>query len=835
MLSHTDGASSEARTLPRARQCAAIYAVRVADSAPGVKRKTITLDCHISQPFRIKLPFATSIAYLLFRLATVNSPFMNKAGNFVRVVIPAPLREPLIYRVPPSLHERLAVGMRVIIPLGKRKVTGIVFERLAATALPETKEILALPDERPVLDKTLIQLSQWIAKYYLASLGEVLGTILPPSLRSQSQRTVVLKDETVLIKDAIQRKILELCRQSKGKIGVKTLTRFFAGRNIYQALEWLESLGAIEIRERLPAQDKKRKPTVFDSAQPSNQLPGSFILNSEQENALAAIEERLARGVFETFLLYGVTGSGKTEIYLRAMEKVREAGRQSLILIPEISLTPQLIDRLKARFPGRVGILHSALTGAERWAHWWQIVRGNVDVVVGARSAVFAPLPDLGLIVVDEEHDPSYKQEDGLRYNGRDVAVVRGKLLGCPVVLGSATPAVESYANCVRGRYRLLEMTQRIEGRSLPQIRTIDLRSEFAAVTPAQTNHGPATRGRRKNELRLISPRLVKLLQENYQNSRQSLIFLNRRGFSNFLQCSLCGHVLRCSYCSVSLTLHLKQKTVCCHHCNFRRPVTDICPDCGNSSLAGIGAGTEQIQQLLRRLLPEARIERMDRDTTSKRGSHEALIRRWEQGEIDILVGTQMITKGHDVSGVTLVGALLADVSLNVPDFRAAERSFQLLSQVAGRSGRGDDSGTVMIQTYAPDHYVMEPLINHDYKSFFSTEIGLRRALNYPPFCRLVSLRIDGPKPEEVESEAKSLAKRLRHRQSVVPKFRQQIEVLGPAPAPIEKLRNRYRWQLLVKGKQISSLLEFAGHARQIAPRSRRLRLNIDVDPYNML
>ncbi|HWX76051.1 MAG TPA: primosomal protein N', partial [Candidatus Acidoferrales bacterium] len=415
------------------------------------------------------------------------------------------------------------------------------------------------------------------------------------------------------------------------------------------------------------------------------------------------------------------------------------------------------------------------------------------------------------------------------------VAVVRGKFLGCPVILGSATPAVESYENCLRGRYRLLEMTQRIEGRSLPQIKTLDLRSEFAATASAQTNHESATRGRRNNEPRLISSRLLELLKETYQNSRQSLIFLNRRGFSNFLQCGLCGHVLRCSYCSVTLTLHLKQKAVCCHHCNFRRPVTDICPDCGNSSLAGIGAGTEQIQQMLRRLLPEARIERMDRDTTSKRGSHGELIRRWEQGEIDILVGTQMITKGHDVGGVTLVGALLADVSLNLPDFRAAERTFQLLSQVAGRSGRGDDSGTVIIQTYAPDHYVMEPLINHDYKSFFSTEIGLRRALNYPPFCRLVSLRIDGPKLEEVESEAKSLAKKLRHKQTAIPTFRQQIEVLGPAPAPIEKLRNRYRWQLLVKGKQISSLLEFAGHAREIVPRSRRLRLNIDVDPYNML
>src|SRR4029077_13515036 len=338
---------------------------------------------------------------------------MNKAGNFVRVVIPAPLREPLIYRVPLSLHERLFVGMRVIIPLGKRRVTGIVFELLATTTLPETKEILALPDERPVLDKTLIQLSQWIAKYYLASLGEVLGTILPPSLRNQSLRTVVLKDETVLIRDAVEGKILELCRQSKGKIGVKSLTRFFAGRNIYQALERLESLGAIEIRERLPGQRKKGKEPVFDSEKPSSQLPRPFILNPEQKNALAAVEDRLARGTFEAFLLYGVTGSGKTEVYLRAMERGRAAGRQSLILIPEISLTPQLIDRLKARFPGRVGILHSALTGAERWAHWWQIVRGNVDVVVGARSAVFAPLPDLGLIVVDEEHDPSYTQEEG--------------------------------------------------------------------------------------------------------------------------------------------------------------------------------------------------------------------------------------------------------------------------------------------------------------------------------------------------------------------------------------------------------------------------------------
>ena len=375
-------------------------------------------------------------------------------------------------------------------------------------------------------------------------------------------------------------------------------------------------------------------------------------------------------------------------------------------------------------------------------------------------------------------------------------------------------------------------MTRRVYGRPLPQIKTIDLRSEFNR--PEESDGGAATSNGKTIAQRLISPRLLELLQENHQKARQSLIFLNRRGFSNYLQCGLCGHVLRCSYCSVSLTLHLRQKSVCSHHCNFHRPVTEVCPGCGNSSLSGVGAGTEQIEQALKRLLPSARVERMDRDTTSKRGSHEELIRRWERGEIDILVGTQMITKGHDVTGVTLVGALLADLSLNVPDFRAAERTFQLLSQVAGRSGRGDDPGNVIVQTYAPDHYAMQHLVNHDYKSFFTAEKAFRRELNYPPFSRLVNLRLDGPKLEEVETKAKALGKKLREKQSKSQSFR-HIEVLGPAPAPIEKLRNHYRWQLLLKGQQISSLLEFAGKAREFLPRSRTIRLHIDVDPYSML
>jgi primosomal protein N' (replication factor Y) len=748
----------------------------------------------------------------------------SSAANFARVIIPSPLGQPLIYAVPEDLRNRIAVGMRVLIPLGKRKVTGVVLELLQATSLLETRPIEALPDEVPVLDQTLLFLCQWVAQYYLATLGEVLATILPPQLRREIQRKVVLLPGGFAPSDPLEREILHRLRQKERGINVKTLTRQISSRNIHSALERLRSRGVVAIHEQIPGR-RRRHPDSFGelSAEPSAK-PMAFALTAEQQTALAAIEERRRQRGFEVFLLHGVTGSGKTEVYLRAMERARQAGRQSLILIPEISLTPQLLDRVGARFPGRVGILHSALSGVERWSQWWRIARGGADVVIGARSAVFAPLPRLGLIIVDEEHDPSYKQEEGLRYNGRDVAVVRGKHLACPVILGSATPAVESYENCRQGRYRLLEMPRRVQSRPLPDIELVDLRAQ------AKTSGG-----NKSGAHRLISRDLADALRENYARSRQTLIFLNRRGFANFLQCRSCGHILRCAHCSVTLTLHFERKSLCCHHCNFRRPVIDVCPACGNRALAGVGSGTEQIEQALRQLVPGARIARMDRDTTSKRGSHESLIRRWEKGEIDILLGTQMITKGHDVSGVTLVGALLADMSLNLPDFRAAERTFQLLSQVAGRSGRGDDPGRVVVQTFAPDHYTMRHLLHHDYANFFAEEIDFRRALNYPPFCRLVSLRIDGPKADDVEAKARALAHGLRAQLARNAKWREQIEVLGPAPAPIAKLRGRYRWQLLLKGKQSAALLELAGRARALWPRSRAGRLHVDVDPYSML
>jgi primosomal protein N' (replication factor Y) (superfamily II helicase) len=804
------------------------------------KRATFFLPVTAFDNFEQPRLVEANLFLLLLPLTTdKNSGMKAEAAKFARIITSAPLRDPLIYGIPEPFRQQIAAGMRVLVPLGRRKVTGVVLDLLTESAVPDTRDILTTLDERPILDASILQLAKWIAQYYLGTLGQVLGTVLPASLRSEMQRTVIVKTENVSVCDRWAERILARLQQTKGKAKLKTLQREIPGAPLYGALERLESVGAIEIRERLPGRREKQTAPLQTASSSSSAGDGRFDLSSEQGRALREIEARMEKGGFETFLLHGVTGSGKTEVYLRAMERARQAGRRSLILIPEISLTPQLLSRVHRRFPGKVGILHSGLSQAERWAQWWDIVRGNVDVVVGARSAVFAPLPDLGLVVVDEEHDPSYKQEEGIRYNGRDVAVMRGKLSGCPVILGSATPAIESYQNCMEGRYRLLEITERVQQRPLPPIETVDLRSKrdskktesgskagplrsSPGATPSSGAHGP------------ISDRLAKLLEENYRGSRQSLIFLNRRGFSNFLQCAVCGYVLRCSNCSVTLTFHRIQKRACCHHCNFHSPANGLCPGCGNLTLCGIGAGTEQVEDTLGHLVPQARVARMDRDTTNKRGSHESLIRRWEQGEIDILVGTQMITKGHDVTGVTLVGALFADLSLNLPDFRAGERTFQLLSQVAGRCGRGNEPGVVIVQTYAPDHYAIQHLIHHDYKGFFASEIEFRRELNYPPFSRLVCLGVDGIKLDEVETKSKMLGAALRKRLGKNP-HADGIEILGPAPAPIQKLRNRYRWQLLLKGKQSAPLLELAKQAREFFPRSRAVRLHIDVDPYNML
>src|SRR3972149_6592312 len=749
---------------------------------------------------------------------------LRREEKFAQVIIASPLKEPLTYAIPPLMQGDLKIGMRVSVPLGQRRVTGVVMGFLTETSLNQVREILALLDERPILDHSLLQLIRWVSQYYLAPLGEVLTTLPPASLRTENQRVIYSCPGEFPQTRGLERKILDELQEKGGKSTLKSLARRIQGGGLYRALNRLLAMGAVEAKERTKGQRKKIA-ELIGKRESLPQEGALFSLTAEQQQSLDLIQQRLSKGGFETFLLCGVTGSGKTEVYLRTMEQVQKAHKRSLILLPEISLTPQLLDRVEERFPGRVGVLHSALTPSERWAQWWHILSGNVDVVVGARSAIFAPVPDLGLIVVDEEHDPSYKQDDGLRYHARDLAVVRGKLVGCPVILGSATPAIESFENCRQGRYRLMELTERVEQRALPSVELVDLRQVQKEKFKIQNS----------KFITLFSPPLIEALQQSFVRGYQSLTFLNRRGFANFLQCRLCGFVLRCVYCSVAMTFHLKQQGVFCHHCGARKPARDLCPECGNLSLSGIGFGTEQVEQDLRGLIPGARIARMDRDTTSKRGSQERLIRQWVKGGIDILVGTQMVTKGHDVMGVTLVGAILADLSLNLPDFRAVERTFQLLSQVAGRAGRGKEAGRVIIQTYAPDHYAFPNIITHDYKAFFASEIEFRRDLNYPPFSRLVHLRLEGPRAQEVEAKARIVGEELRARRQREPKFQEQIEILGPAPAPIEKLRSRYRWQILLKGKKSRPLLELASQARERLPGSRSTRLYIDVDRYNML
>ncbi|MGH7833842.1 MAG: replication restart helicase PriA [Candidatus Binatia bacterium] len=751
---------------------------------------------------------------------------MKTIKEFALVMVPSPLREPLIYSIPERFRETLEEGMRVLVPLGKRRTTGIAVGFAATTAVARVREVIDVLDPRPVFDPALIKLCRWASKYYFTPLGEVMGTLVPSNLRVESQRVAVARLNAVNCSGKLENDILAEVRD-KGRIPVKSLGRKFPGAAFYRALERLVSLGAIEIQDRLRGKTTKASGRSEDY-QGSAGLHAPVIPTFEQDNALHAIRERLEQGGFEAFLLFGVTGSGKTEVYLRAMEHVWQAGKQSLILVPEISLTPLLLDRLRERFAGKVGVLHSGLTASQRRSQWWKIRGGEVVLVVGARSAVFAPLPNLGLIIVDEEHDPSYKQGEGFRYHARDLAVVRAHQLGCPVVLGSATPALESFENARSGRYRLLELPHRVEGRPLPEIDMVDLRPKAEEIEAEKYE------GRPDAKPWLLSASLRAALLENHARGLQSLIFLNRRGFANFLQCRLCGFVQRCSHCSVTLTLHLKQRSLVCHHCGFRQAAGDDCPSCGNASLASVGFGTEQVERQLAELVPGARVARMDRDTTQRRGSQEALLREWESGKIQILAGTQMITKGHDVGGVTLVGVLLADLSLNVPDFRAAERTFQLLSQVAGRAGRGSEPGRVIVQTYAPDHYTLGCVREHDYRGFFDLEIEFRRALNYPPFGRLVLLRVDGPKPEEVEDRAVELGKRLRAKQK---KSREAAaaEILGPAPAPIERLRGRYRWQILCKGRRQSELAVLAEEARKDFEKVRSARLHIDVDPYNML
>jgi primosomal protein N' (replication factor Y) len=809
----------------------------------------------------------------------------------VAVIPPIPGREVLSYSVPGPLASRAREGMRALVPLGGRQVTGIVIGPTVNGAGVSLKDVIDLPDDEPLLTPDILALCRFAGTYYLASFGEVLATAVLSGLRAQSRRTVrllVTREEAERV-TGLGRTEKEVIRRlpPDRPISSTHLLRSIRGGSVHDALRSLAGRGLVALEDeaaRAAAQTRYRHvfvagsvPTDDDLSRLARRAPAQnallervrragsegltvealggprasaplralvergwviarreeiyrtvaegaavtkrFELTPAQDDAVRAVSEASSERRFESFLLHGVTGSGKTEVYLRAIEAALAKGLGAIVLVPEIALTEELVRRFVSRFGSTVALLHSALSPGERWDEWRRLARRDARVVVGARSAVFAPLPDLGLVVVDEEHDGAYKQEDGLRYNARDLAIVRARNARCPIVLGSATPSIETYWNAKSGRYRLLELPERIESRPLPGVELIDLRKE-----PPDGPEG------------IFAPRLREALSENLAARSQSLVFLNRRGYAHYLQCIVCGHVIGCPNCSVTLTFHLRRRMLRCHHCDHRLAAPDLCPECGGPSLRDVGAGTEQVEAALRALFPTARIERMDRDTTARKGAHRRILSAWREERIDILVGTQMVTKGHDIPGVTLVGVIAADHALNFPDFRAAERTFQMLTQVAGRAGRGERPGRVLIQTYRPTHYALRHAILHDYKSFADEELRHREALGYPPFSRLVNLRFDGLDAARVERAARELAASLRTSNERLPR-RQQAKILGPAPAPLERLRGRYRWQLLLKGAEPKVLRVLVRPAVEAARKTARstVRIAADVDPYGML
>jgi primosomal protein N' (replication factor Y) len=798
---------------------------------------------------------------------------------FVDVVFPASVETALTYRVPEAWRALATPGKRVLAPLGRRTVTGYLVGTRDRPPIAEIKDLSEILDAEPLLDSHLLHLTRWVAEYYLCPWGEVIRTGLPPGIDSYTRRVVLLTtagcaalDGNGLLRPG-EREILEFLRD-RHSTPITALERRWQNahllvRNLVRRALLAESSEVRPPRVRplsvafcslspglrletvsLPPRAEKQRAILEALAGARGGLPraeaaagnpaalaalirkglvavrdvevsrdpfastsqmgdGPRVLAVAQAEALAVVREALDARQFAPILLHGVTGSGKTEVYLQAIEIALAQGRQALVLVPEISLTPLAVQRFLARFGSRVAVLHSGLKGGERFDAWRRIKSGGADIVVGARSAVFAPLPRLGILVVDEEHDPSYKQDEMPRYHGRDVAVMRAKLLGAPVILGSATPSLESFERTQAGRYKLVRLPERIEARPLPRVEIVDLR-------------------RVEGGDRLLSPPLCDSITGRLARGEQSLLFLNRRGFSTLLLCEECGATLGCPHCSVSLTFHAARGRLRCHTCDFERRPPEQCPECRGSRLRNLGFGTQQLEAAVRDRFPKARVARMDRDTAGGWRAAERILDRLIQGEIDILVGTQMIGKGHDVPNVTLVGVVSADMALHVPDFRAGERAFALFTQVVGRAGRGDRPGLALIQTFNPDHYILRAVQAQDYAALWEAESPLRRDQGLPPFSRAVLAVLSSPQEKTSEAGAEEFARLLRE-------VGVKADALsGPAPAPLYRVRSRYRWHLLVRGQDLQRLhtrVREAARRLRTSPAARGVRLDLDVDP----
>jgi primosomal protein N' (replication factor Y) (superfamily II helicase) len=728
------------------------------------------------------------------------------------------------YSIPERLMDEVVPGVRVQVSFQKKPKEGFVTEVVESTSVPAKKilPVESVIDGQSRFPAHVLQLIRWTADYYRASLGQVMRAAYPfPSFlkpRQEQRWTLAVSPEEVLgwrekykKKRPKQVQLLQVLRKTKEPLSrEELLKRAKASDGVLQQLKKEKLITPVPT-------ETLRRPDLGGRGIYTYQ---DVQLKEEQQRALDTILECVRQNRPRPFLLQGVTGSGKTEVYLRAIEEILAIGKTALVLVPEISLTPQTVDRFESRFGDKVGILHSALGEGERFDQWRLAHAGKLPVIVGTRSAIFCPLRNLGLIVVDEEHDSSYKQEDPApRYHARDLAVVRAFIEKCPVVLGSATPSLESAFNVRRKKYEKLLLKRRVTGQNLPEVRIVDLRG----LTGDET---------------IISPELGKAMEQHLGNHGQVILFLNRRGFSTQVICRKCGHVFGCPNCSVGMVYHQQFHALICHHCEARQPEPRICPECKQEFVRYRGAGTEQVAELASRYFPGARIERMDLDTTRRKGSHGRILGAFRRGEIDLLVGTQMIAKGLDFPRVSLVGVISADVSLNLPDFRAGERTFGLLTQVAGRAGRGREPGEVIIQSFSPRHYSLQLAVTQDYEHFFQQEMKYRQIIAYPPITRLTCIRVESEDEKAGEKFAEKLGKVLRETLGKDPAQYPGIRLTGPLPAPLYRLKGIFRWQLALKGKSHparNALLNSPDFSKLFDQPPSKVKAVVDVDPLNML
>lgn len=733
------------------------------------------------------------------------------------------------YTIPVELENKVTIGSRVFVPFGnmKKLEEGFVI-RIKEKSEYKLKQIDSI-EEKGCLEPEKIELAKIMAHRYFCNISDCIKLMLPPGtttkkidnrITDKRQNFVYLKKDNEDIQKDIENRKIKSDKQiralkflEENEETITTDLQMFADVS-NAVIKTLEKNGYIEIIPK----EVERNPFIHKMVQKSENLK----LTKEQAQAYEKVAACMEFEEYEEFLLFGVTGSGKTEVYIQLIEKALENNKTSIMLVPEISLTPQTVDRFISRFgENKIAVLHSKLSVGERYDQWKKIERGEAKIVIGARSAIFAPVKKLGIIIIDEEHDESYKSETNPRYNAKDIASYIAKKNNIPVVLGSATPDLKTYYKAINGKTQLLELSKRANNSSLPNVEIVDLRQELASGNKS-----------------MISAKLYNMIQENLKNKMQTILFLNRRGFSTFIMCRDCGYTVKCKNCDITLTYHLKENKLKCHYCGYEANAISICPECGSKNIRYFGTGTQKLEAQVNKLFPEATTIRMDIDTVTKKNSHEEILGKFKNDGIDILIGTQMVVKGHHFPKVTLVGVIAADSSLNIDDYRASERTFQILTQVAGRAGREKEQGNVIIQTYNPDNFSIQYAKKQDYKKFYDTEIQIRKQLRYPPFCDIILIGISGKSTNEVERVSNKIYKYLNMK-----KIKQNTDmyIFKPVPSPIDKIKNKIRWRIIIKCKLnekivciLNETLEKINNEDSKNDKNKA-RVICDINPTNML